>query len=153
MDVKAKEKRDKNLCFRCDDRYFHGHKCKAEKRELNLLVVHEEEEEESKVEVSTEEALEIKVMEVAANVEIALRSILGFSAKGMMKLKGHVASKEVVVMVDCGATHSFIHQRLVEELQLPLSKTSYYGVVVGNGVALKRRGICKAMVVVLLHSN
>lgn len=54
-----------------------------------------------------------------------------------MKLKGLVDGKEVVVMVDCGATHNFIHQRLVDELQLPLPATSHYGVVVGNGVALK----------------
>lgn len=88
-DAKAKEKRDKGLCFRCDGRYFRGHKCKTkEKRELKLLIVHEEEGEGSEVEVPTEDAPEIKVMEVADNVEIALRSILGFLAKRDYEIKG-----------------------------------------------------------------
>lgn len=38
-------KRDKGLCFRCDERYFRGRKCKTEERELNLLIVHDEKEE------------------------------------------------------------------------------------------------------------
>lgn len=103
-------KRDKGLCFRCDERYFRGHKCKTkEERELNLLIVHDEKEEDYEVELLNEEVLEMKVLEVDNNVEVALRSILGFSATRTMKLKGLVAGKEVVVMVNCSATHNFIH--------------------------------------------
>lgn len=149
-DEEAKEKRDKGLCFRCDERYFRGHKCKSkEKRELNLLIVHEEEGDGSEAELPMDESPEVKVMEVANNVEVVLRSILGFSAKGTMKLKGIVAGKEVLVMIDCGVTHNFIHQTILDELELPLSETSHYGVVVGNGVALKGKRICKAIMVVL----
>lgn len=149
-DAKAKEKHDKGLCFRCNERYFRVHMCKPkEKQELNLLIAHEEDDEPDDTgEVQPEEAPKVKVMEVADNVGVPLRSILRFSAKGTMKLKGVIAGK-VVVMVDCGATHNFIHQRLVEELELPLSETSHYGVVVGNGTALKGKGICKSIVVVL----
>lgn len=51
----------------------------------------------------------MKVLEVSNNVEVVLRSVLGFSAKWTMKLKGMIVGKEVLVMVDCGATHNFIH--------------------------------------------
>ena len=111
--------------------------------------MHEEEEDESEAELPMEELPEVKVLEVADNVEVALRPILGFSAKGTMKLNGIVARKEFVVMIDCGGIHNFIHQRIVDELELPLSETSHYGVVVENGVALKGKGICKSIVVVL----
>lgn len=111
-DAEAKEKRDKGLCFRCDERYFRGHKCKSkEKRELNLLIAHEEEEGSKDGDLPAEEAQEVKIMEVTDNVEVALRSILGFSAKGTMKLKGIVAGKEVVVMIDhAQLTISFIKE-------------------------------------------
>lgn len=111
--------------------------------------MHEQEEDDSKAESPIEETQEVKILEVADNMEMALRSILGFLAKGMMKLKGMLTSKEVLVMVDYSATHNFIHQRIVDELELPLSETSHYEVVVENGVALKGKGICKAVVVVL----
>lgn len=61
------------------------------------------------VELLNEEVLEMKVLEVDNNVEVALRSILGFSATRTMKLKGLAAGKEVVVMVNCSATHNFIY--------------------------------------------
>lgn len=56
--------------LRCDERYFHGHRCKMrEKRELNLLIIHEEEEDEVGVEVLEPEETEMKTIEVIDNVE------------------------------------------------------------------------------------
>lgn len=81
MDFEIQDK--KGLCFRCAERYFHGHKCKKkEERELNLLTVHDEDEtEELEVKETEEEEAEMKVMEVTNNMEIALHSILGFSTE------------------------------------------------------------------------
>lgn len=68
--------------------------------------------------------------------------MLGFLHKATMKLKGRVAEKEVVVLIDCGATHNFIHQKLVDKVNLPLSETTNYGMVVGSGVAIQgKRGL------------
>lgn len=76
---KIREKQEKGLCFRCDDRYFHGHKCKdKEKQELNLLIVNDEGLDDEVEEVEVQEEPKVKTLEVAENVEIALRSILGF---------------------------------------------------------------------------
>lgn len=45
-----------------------------------------------------------------------------------MKLKGEVRGKDVVVLIDCGATHNFIHNKIVEEKKLPLEKGTQFGV-------------------------
>lgn len=42
-DKELQEKRAKGLCFRCDDKWSMGHRCK--KRELSVLVIEEEEDE------------------------------------------------------------------------------------------------------------
>lgn len=55
--------------------------------------------------------------------------------------------KAIIVLIDCGATHNFISQRLVEELEFPLTSTTHYGIVMGNGVAVKGKGVCKTVVV------
>lgn len=51
-------------------------------------------------------------------------------------------------MIDCGATHNFISQRLADELKLPRSETTNYGVIMGSGEAVKGKGICPGIVVV-----
>lgn len=59
---------------------------------MNLLIVHEEEDETGEEIVEAAET-EMKVIEVVDNVENMLRSLLGFPEKGTMKLKGSVAGK------------------------------------------------------------
>lgn len=41
-----KQKKEKGLCFRCNEKYSHDHRCKAkEQRELRMFVVNGENEE------------------------------------------------------------------------------------------------------------
>ena len=37
-------------------------------------------------------------------------------------MKGYVEGKEVVLLIDNGTTHNFIHQTLAEEKKLPMEK-------------------------------
>lgn len=65
-----KEKRDKRLCFYCDEKYFHGHNCKLkEKRELNLFIVHDEEEWSEDEQAEEAEAVEVEKWKVADRIE------------------------------------------------------------------------------------
>lgn len=43
-DVEFRARLDKGLCFRCNEKYSHGHRCKVkEKREPMLLIFNEQE--------------------------------------------------------------------------------------------------------------
>lgn len=90
--------------------------------------------------------VETKALEVTENVELAQRPVYGFSAPETMKLKGIVGGREVIVLIDCGATHNFIHQKLAEELKLQAAKTSNYRIVLGNGTAIRVQGICRTTI-------
>lgn len=59
---------------------------------------------------------DVGIVEVSPIVELSLNSVVGLTAPGTFKIKGKVEEWEVVVMIDCGATHNFISLRLVEEL-------------------------------------
>lgn len=48
--------------------------------------------------------------------ELDLKSVIGFSTPGTMKVKGRLGEREVVVLIDCEATHNFLSQRVVEKL-------------------------------------
>lgn len=110
--------REKGLCFKCDENFTVGHRCKTrETRELHVVLVNEEEEAivDHEEEILKDET-EAKQLEVVDRVELALRSIMGFSAPGMMKVKGSAGKKEVIILIDCGATHNFLSLGLVKEL-------------------------------------
>ena len=66
-------------------------------------------------------------------VEVSLNSVVDLTSPKTMKLLGSVLEREVVVLIDSGATHNFITADLVSALQLPVSQTEQYGVQMGTG--------------------
>lgn len=64
-----------------------------------------------------------------------------------MKLKGKVGDREVIMLIDCGATHNFIHRQLEDELKIPVTNTTNYGIVIYDGTTLQGKGVCKEVIV------
>ena len=116
-----------------------------EKRELMLFILNEEEsiEEGEVLEAREEERVELQQLDTIEEAEEEYRALTSLSTKGTMKLKSHVKGKEVIVLIDSGATHNFIHQALVEEKQLPWEKNTQFGVTIGDGTRRKGKGICR----------
>ncbi|KAL4027645.1 hypothetical protein IC575_010820 [Cucumis melo] len=89
---------------------------------------------------------EIKPPEVQGvenlNIELSINSVVGLTNPGTMKVKGKLGKEEVVVLIDCGATHNFIAEKLVEKLKLPMKETPNYGVILGSGTSIKGKGVC-----------
>ncbi|GJU14254.1 ty3-gypsy retrotransposon protein [Tanacetum coccineum] len=66
-------------------------------------------------------------------VDVSLNSVLGFTLPHTMKLRENIHEADVVVLVDCGATHNFIAHRLVDQLGLEVTESKTVGVILGNG--------------------
>lgn len=117
-----------------------GHRCKN--HELRVLLAHDDEP--RNMDIDGEAVVEHAIVEeVGEVVKLSLNTVVGFSTPGTMKLRGEVDQTGVVVLIDCGASHNFISQKLVEALEIPTVETSNYGVVMGSGVAVKGKGIVK----------
>ena len=65
------------------------------------------------------------------------------SNPGTVKVKGRVGEEEVVILIDCGATHNFIAKKLVTKLGLTLQETPNYGVILGSGTTVKGKRVCR----------
>ncbi|KAA0062661.1 Transposon Ty3-I Gag-Pol polyprotein [Cucumis melo var. makuwa] len=109
-------RKEKGLCFRCNEKYSADHKCKMkELRELRMFVVAGENEE----------------YEIIEEKEPAV--------------KGRINNKEIIVMIDCGATHNFISEKLVKSLPITIKETAHYGVILGSSTAIQGKGVCESV--------
>lgn len=133
----AQARREKGLCYRCDEKWNPNHQCKN--RELNVLLVSEGDKEEKGSD--EEEALQ--------GVELSLNSVVGLAEPKTLRLRGEILGVLVVVLIDCGATHNFVSTDLVKKLRLPVTDTTDYGVIIGSGEKVKGSGICKGVVLYL----
>lgn len=138
-----KSKREKGLCFRCDEKYSIGHRCKN--RELQVMMIYDEEMEEEVVEAETGEGREEEAGQGSEVIELSMNSVVGLTAPQTMKLQGDIEGQPMVVLIDGGATHNFIAAELVQRLGLPRTETAGYGVIMGMGMAVQGAGICKGV--------
>lgn len=86
-------RREKGLCFKCNKKIFASHRCKTKENiELILFIASEDYDlEDGEQEIEKEEGVE------------------NASSLRTMKIKGTIKGRGVVVLVDHGATHDFIH--------------------------------------------
>lgn len=122
-----------------------------------MFVVHAENEEFEMIKEVEVEKKELNVPELIEEddlcIELSLNSMVGLTNPGTMKVRGKIQSRDMVVLIDCGATHNFISEKLVKELMIPMTDTSHYELILVSGSTLKGKGIYEALEVLLGEST
>ena len=108
------EKKEKGLCFKCDEKFGPNHVCKFKQFRIMLMEESEEEEEGNQEEGATIEE---------PTQQFSLMSMMGLTSKKAWRLWGSVHGKKVIILVDCGASTNYVSKELVKELQLTVSPT------------------------------
>eukprot|EP00253_Pinus_taeda_P028577 PITA_28577 len=108
------EKREKGLCYSYDSKYSKGHKC-AEKK---LFYIDCEEEDEKDQERSKEEDIlqEKSLDKEEMNLTISCNALARITTPQTIKREGQIKKKKVIVFIDSGSTHNFIHCNIAKEL-------------------------------------
>ena len=138
-DAEFQARKDKGLCFHCDERFAPGHKCR---KQLNILLVHDDEigeanhSDEDWAPVDSD-STEVNVIHA---VFVSCNSVHGLPKRSTMKLQGKIHDRDVVILIDPGATHNFICEKLAVELNLPLSPMPSYCIVLGDGPVVIGKG-------------
>ena len=121
--MEMKERRDKGLCFNCDEKFAPGHRCKK----LFLIEGCWPKED------SDDGIGDIEEKEDSDELEISLHAMAGSSGPQTMQIHGVINQQSLVVLIDLGSTHNFIEDRLAEKLGLTCNREERFNVKVACG--------------------
>jgi 3-dehydroquinate synthetase len=74
---------------------------------------------------------------------ISLNYLTGFSAPQALKLIGYIKNQKVIILIDSGITHNFIHHRISQETYLYIHAVNNFQIMIANGGSMKCRGHCE----------
>ncbi|KAL2230104.1 UNVERIFIED_CONTAM: Transposon Ty3-G Gag-Pol polyprotein [Sesamum indicum] len=137
-EAEVRAKREKNLCYRCDEPYTPGHRCKY--RQVYMLLEDEgakecEENEQGK-QISESEA------EKEEDVTVSLHAMKGRFYYRTLRLEGIVGDKEILILIDSGSTHCFIDEKVAGILGCKLEETLPMMVRVADGSKISSHLTC-----------
>nr|GMC60966.1 retrotransposon-related protein [Ipomoea batatas] len=135
--AEIREKRDKGLCFRCDQKYFQGHRCK----ERFLLLIGDEDDETVEGDPVVVEDYHTDEEVISGDVSV-LNTMTGPRNPRSLRLTGNIKGSSCLVLIDSGSTHNFINPAIVERLQLPTKSIKPFQVYIGNGDTLGCQHVC-----------
>ena len=129
------ERRSKGLCFNCDSKYSKGHKCGENK----LFYIDCEEDEEKE-----QETLEEKEQETPEEITptISCNALARITTPQTLKIEGYIKKKKVIVLIDSGSTHNFIHSKIAKDLNCFICPALEFQVMVGDGKTINCVGKC-----------
>jgi hypothetical protein len=138
----------KGLCYNCDDKYFLGHNCKEE---IFFMAIPEDILEEDVETPLVSESLESTDITPPSNLPevelvISLNALIGFSAPQTLKIIGYIKHQKVIILVDSGSTHNFIHRCIAQETHRYIHAINNFQIMIANGGSMKcggcRENVC-----------
>ncbi|CAJ2630725.1 unnamed protein product [Trifolium pratense] len=134
------ERREKGLCFNCDQKWSRNHNCRAR---IFLMVADEDDvtptDQELEAIVTTPESSN---NDDSPSAQLSLHALSGHQASDTFKVTGKIATHTVDILVDGGSTHNFIQEHIATALGLTHSSITPLRVMVGSGQELICSHIC-----------
>eukprot|EP00253_Pinus_taeda_P035146 PITA_35146 len=76
------------------------------------------------------------------NPTISCNVLAGITTPRIIKIEGHIKKKKVIVLIDSGSTHNFIHCKIAKELNCFLYPTPEFQVMAASGGTINFFGKC-----------
>ncbi|CAL1357428.1 unnamed protein product [Linum trigynum] len=126
--------RGQGLCYKCGDKYFHGHTC-ARKKQLQMM--------QAEAPSLTSEEGEIDEDFQDAELEVSLQSMGSGFAGNSLLIPATSGRREVTVLIDTGSSHTFLNSSKVVELSCKPEHIAPMRVKVASGHTLLSDSVCK----------
>lgn len=130
-------RRERDLCFSCDEKYHRGHKCASR---VFLLLAEEDEPPDPSLITPLgldPDSVPDSVPDSPAThdlypAQLSLNSLAGHMAPETLRFVATIFGRDVVLLVDGGSTYNFIQRQLVTQLGLPSWATTPLRAMVNN---------------------
>lgn len=134
-------RRDKGLCYNCDDKWHSGHRCKGK---IQLFIVENSASDLTEPDtVDTSDITEpVSDDPETHSSHVSLHALSGLSSPETFRLYGTVNHARLTILIDSGSTHNFLQPRVAQFLHLPTKPTLPLRVLVGNGSVLDCNQVC-----------
>ncbi|KAL5716153.1 hypothetical protein ACHQM5_017882 [Ranunculus cassubicifolius] len=106
-------RREKGLCYNCDEVYTTTHRCKH--RHLFMLEAEDAPLHTSDEGIRTEPNLATPT-DTPSDVAISLKALAGNSTFQTLKLQGTIHDQPITMLVDSGSTHNFLDSNTAKKL-------------------------------------
>jgi hypothetical protein len=74
---------------------------------------------------------------------ISLNDLTGFYAPQTLKLIRYIKHRKVIILIDSGSTHNFIHRRITQETNCYIRAVNNFQIMIANGGSMKCGGRCE----------
>ncbi|XP_026459106.1 uncharacterized protein LOC113359736 [Papaver somniferum] len=140
-----KEKRDKGLCFNCDQLYQPGHLCL--KPRLLILDVPQNSEtidaDYNECNYDVTEDLIHNTFSEDSGPTISLNSLMGSSFPKTMCIMGYTKAQPFTILIDSGSTHNFLHPKISKQCGYSMkSGAAALQVIVGDSAQTQTQVFC-----------
>ncbi|KAL9667204.1 hypothetical protein QQ045_001553 [Rhodiola kirilowii] len=118
-------RRERGLCFKCDEQFNPGHKCRPK---FQCLILEDE-----KPSGGDDDVLQTEEASHDIVPAISYHAMQGCLVPRTIRLTAELAGRQVMVLVDGGSTHNFLQSRVAKSAGLVVEATRHLRVTVGNG--------------------
>ncbi|XP_027066512.1 uncharacterized protein [Coffea arabica] len=130
-------RRKHGLCYRCGEKFGAGHRCRT--GNLNCLDLEEGEETDFEdAEVEQEE----NTGRVGELAEVSLNTLNDAMSRKSIILRGNMGGLPIKILVDTGASNSFIHFGLAKALYLPHCEVTPFTITLADGTDITSGAVC-----------
>lgn len=145
-ETEMRVRRDKGLCYNCDEKWSRGHRCVQQK--LYLLDVDSPPELEEYVDAQETVDDEVEPHQPEppspeAPPEISVHALAGVTTPQTMRVQGFFKKIPLTILIDSGSTHNFIDPRIAKQADCFIHPCSSFEVMIANGGTLPCKGKCR----------
>ena len=139
--------RECGLCYNCDERYDPNHRCLAK----FFLLIASEDDDNPPDSPTSPSPLPSPTDQPSTphSAQLSLHTLSGQPASATLRIVGSISGHDVVVLVDGGSTHNFIHDLLAHFLHWVTQPVPLLVVMVGNGTEVTCDKVCRDIAIVI----
>ncbi|KAG8372812.1 hypothetical protein BUALT_Bualt12G0106000 [Buddleja alternifolia] len=130
-------RREKNLCYNCDEVFVPGHRCKL--RQVYMIMSQEEEEAYTVDAVDPDPPTKELLSE---DMTISINAISGNSDLNTLRIKGLVKHSSIQILIDSRSTHCFLDETVATNLGCHVEFTNLMLISVADGNKMVSRTVC-----------